>query len=114
MTLNFVSVFLGPPHPYLQLYLGILTLFFRARKMVLPLKPHPMRWERRSDNEYEDGVILPHEFMTFLSFRGEGFFLPWQDVPKGRQRRSRHFAVLTYSMYDPHVKMAAALLSAPF
>jgi len=30
-------------------------------------------------------------------------------VEKVRQRRSRHFAVLTYSMYAPRVKMAAAL-----
>jgi len=31
------------------------------------------------------------------------------NVEKSRQRRSRHFAVLTYSMYAPRVKMAAAL-----
>jgi hypothetical protein len=31
-------------------------------------------------------------------------------LEKSRQRRSRHFAVLTYSMYAPRVKMAAALL----
>jgi len=29
----------------------------------------------------------------------------------GRQRRSRHFAVLTYGLYAPRVKMAAAFLS---
>ncbi len=32
-----------------------------------------------------------------------------RNVEKSRQRRSRHFAVLTYSMYAPRVKMAAAL-----
>ena len=36
------------------------------------------------------------------------------NVEKSRQRRSRHFAVLTYSMYAPRVKMAAALLDRPF
>jgi hypothetical protein len=46
------------------------------------------------------------------------------NVEKSRQRRSlpspkrfvqagRHFAVLTYSMYAPRVKMAAALLDGP-
>jgi len=30
------------------------------------------------------------------------------------QRRSRSFAVLTYSMYAPRVKKAAALLDEPF
>ena len=32
------------------------------------------------------------------------------NVEKSRQRRSRYFAVLTYFMYDPRVKMALALL----
>ena len=32
------------------------------------------------------------------------------NVEKSRQRRSRHFAVLTYSVYAPRVKMAVALL----
>jgi len=36
------------------------------------------------------------------------------NVEKSRQRRSRHFAMLTYSMYAPRVKMAAALLDRPF
>jgi hypothetical protein len=36
------------------------------------------------------------------------------NVEKSRQRRSRHFAVLTYSMYAPRVKMAAALLDGLF
>jgi len=36
------------------------------------------------------------------------------NVEKSRQRRSRHFAVLTYSMYAPCVKMAAALLDGLF
>ncbi len=31
-------------------------------------------------------------------------------VEKSRQRRSRHFSVLTYQVYAPRVKMAAALL----
>ncbi len=31
------------------------------------------------------------------------------NVEKSRQRRSRHFAVLTYYEYAPRVKMAAAL-----
>jgi hypothetical protein len=35
-------------------------------------------------------------------------------LKKSRQRRSRHFAVLTYSMYAPRVKMAAALLDGLF
>jgi len=40
--------------------------------------------------------------------------LSLENVEKSRQRRSRHFAVLTYSMYAPRVKMAAALLDGPF
>jgi len=36
------------------------------------------------------------------------------NVEKSRQRRSRPFAVLTYSMYAPRVKMAAALLDGLF
>jgi len=36
------------------------------------------------------------------------------NVEKSRQRRSRHFAVLTYSLYAPRVKMAAALLDGLF
>jgi len=35
------------------------------------------------------------------------------NVEKSRQRRSRHFAVLTYYEYAPRVKMAAALLDEP-
>ena len=37
-----------------------------------------------------------------------------ENVEKSRQRRSRHFAVLTYSMYAPRVKMAVALLDGLF
>jgi hypothetical protein len=36
------------------------------------------------------------------------------NVEKNRQQRSRHFAVLTYSLYAPRVKMAAALLDGLF
>jgi len=36
------------------------------------------------------------------------------NVEKSRQRRSRHFAVLTYYEYAPRVKMAAALLDGLF
>jgi len=36
------------------------------------------------------------------------------NVEKSRQRRSRPFAVLTYRMYAPRVKKAAALLDEPF
>jgi len=32
---------------------------------------------------------------------------------KSRQRRSRHFVVLTYCVYAPRVKKAAAFPSAP-
>ena len=35
-------------------------------------------------------------------------------VEKSRQRRSRHFSVLTYSPYAPRIKMAAALLNELF
>ena len=35
-------------------------------------------------------------------------------VEKSRQRRSRHFPVLTYSAYAPRVQTAAALLDGPF
>ncbi|GJL59121.1 MAG: hypothetical protein NPIRA03_19780 [Nitrospirales bacterium] len=35
-------------------------------------------------------------------------------VEKSRQRRSRHFSVLTYYAYAPRVKTAAALLDGPF
>jgi len=36
------------------------------------------------------------------------------NVEKSRQRRSRDFAVLTYSMYAPRVKIAAVLLDGLF
>jgi len=36
------------------------------------------------------------------------------NVEKSSQRRSRHFAVLTYRVYAPRVKRAAALLSGLF
>jgi hypothetical protein len=36
------------------------------------------------------------------------------NVEKSRQRRSRYFAVLTYFMYAPRVKMASALLDGLF
>ena len=36
------------------------------------------------------------------------------NVEKSRQRRSRHFAVLTYWEYAPRVKLAAALLDGLF
>jgi len=36
------------------------------------------------------------------------------NVEKSRQQRSRHFAVLTYAMYAPRVKRAAALLDGLF
>jgi hypothetical protein len=36
------------------------------------------------------------------------------NVEKSRQRRSRHFAVLTYYEYAPLVKTAAALLDELF
>jgi hypothetical protein len=35
-------------------------------------------------------------------------------VEKSRQRRSRHFSVLTYYPYAPRTKMAAALLNELF
>jgi hypothetical protein len=35
-------------------------------------------------------------------------------VEKSRQRRSRHFPMLTYYAYAPRVKMAAALLDGLF
>jgi hypothetical protein len=35
-------------------------------------------------------------------------------VEKSRQRRSRHFPVLTYQVYAPRVKMAVALLDGLF
>jgi len=40
--------------------------------------------------------------------------LQYGNVEKSRQRRSRHFAVLTYGGYAPRVKMAAALLGGLF
>jgi len=39
---------------------------------------------------------------------------PYGKVEKSRQRRSRHFAVLTYFMYAPRVKIAAVLLDGLF
>jgi len=36
------------------------------------------------------------------------------NVGKSRQRRSRPFAVLTYRVYVPRAKRAAALLDEPF
>jgi len=46
--------------------------------------------------------------MRLASFRDNG------NVEKSRQRRPRHFAVITYSMYAPRFKMAAALLDGLF
>jgi len=40
---------------------------------------------------------------------------PWEGaVEKSRQRRSRHFFVLTYRMYALRAKTTAALLEEPF
>ncbi|WNM60617.1 hypothetical protein [Candidatus Nitrospira neomarina] len=39
---------------------------------------------------------------------------PSGSVEKSRQRRSRHFSVLTYYAYAPRVKTAAALLDGLF
>jgi hypothetical protein len=47
-------------------------------------------------------------------YRDEANTVQFGNVEKSRQRRSRHFAVLTYSMYAPRVKMAAALLDGLF
>jgi hypothetical protein len=44
----------------------------------------------------------------------EGFHFHYGSVEKSRQRRSRHFSVLTYYAYAPRVKMAAALLDGLF
>jgi hypothetical protein len=41
-------------------------------------------------------------------------FNQYGNVEKSRQRRSRHFAVLTYWKYAPRVKLAAALLDGLF
>ena len=40
--------------------------------------------------------------------------IPQGSVEKSRQRRSRHFPVLTYDAYAPRVKTAAALLDGLF
>jgi len=45
---------------------------------------------------------------------GLGGWISSGNVEKSRQRRSRHCAVLTYLMYAPRVKMAAALLDGLF
>jgi hypothetical protein len=58
-------------------------------------------------------------------YRDEANTVQFGNVEKSRHRRSlpspkrfaqagRHFAVLTYSMYAPRVKMAAALLDGLF
>jgi len=39
---------------------------------------------------------------------------PSGSVEKSRQRRSRHFSVLTYCQCAPRAKMAVALLDEPF
>jgi len=41
-------------------------------------------------------------------------FSRYGSVEKSRQRRSRHFSVLTYYAYAPRAKTAVALLDEPF
>jgi len=64
-----------------------------------------LKHQLRPDDLKKGGKPSPH--------RGEGFFI-FEGIENGRQRRSRHFAVLTYSMYAPRVKIAPALLDEPF
>jgi len=52
-------------------------------------------------------------YLTWASFAVSGKYLKG-NVEKSRQRRSRPFAVLTYRMYAPRVKKAAALLDELF
>jgi hypothetical protein len=67
------------------------------------------------------------EILTWIVLYGKrrNLLIHSGNVEKSRQRRSlpspkrfaqagRHFAVLTYSMYAPRVKMAAALLDGLF
>ncbi len=50
----------------------------------------------------------------FLNYARQFGFLPGGAGEKGRQRRSRGFAVLTYSMYAAGAKSPAALLDSLF
>jgi len=58
---------------------------------------------------YITKIVWPDELGETL---GIGHFF-MGNVEKSRQRRSRPFAVLTYRMYAPRVKKAAALLDLP-
>ena len=57
-------------------------------------------------------VRLPRVVLLTRMIMQEG--IPNGNVEKSRQRRSRHFAVLTYEVYAPRVKTAAALLDGLF
>jgi hypothetical protein len=57
--------------------------------------------------------LLPHNLFSTLSGVMRLALFHWGNVGKNCQRRSRPFAVLTYSMYAPRVIRAAALLGGP-
>jgi hypothetical protein len=70
-----------------------------------------------------DGLLFGDQwqFRSSMSLQKMPFHLflhhlidPIGSVEKSRQRRSRHFSVLTYSAYAPREKMAAALLDGLF
>jgi len=60
------------------------------------------------DQYYSTGPVLDRQPPRRTPIMIEG------NVEKSRQRRSRPFAVLTYKLYAPRVKKAAALLDELF
>ena len=62
---------------------------------------------------YEVGNAKP-SFLVIHELSLRESSIAYGSVEKSRQRRSRHFSVLTYDAYAPRVKMAAALLDGLF
>ena len=61
-----------------------------------------------------NGCLLPVLLSLLIVISGKGVHAQDGNVEKSYQRRSRHFPVLTYSVYAPRAKIAAALLDRLF
>ena len=59
-------------------------------------------------------AVIEKRFPVSLELKNPQLGIPKGSVEKSRQRRSRHFSVLTYSAYAPRVKTAVALLDGLF
>ncbi|MFB3146052.1 MAG: hypothetical protein ACE1ZO_02915, partial [Nitrospirales bacterium] len=72
-------------------------------------RKHHQTDHHQQSSELPTFIVFPVHLALIVSKR-----LFSGNVEKTHQRRSRHFEVLTYSMYAPRVKMAAALLDELF